>query len=249
MIITSRSNQLVKNILSLREKKYRRERGEYVVEGLKPVREAVASGRAVRLIVVSESYRGELFLPDLVQIVSDSVFEKLSEEVTPQGILAVLALEEEKLVPPAGNCLLLDGISDPGNLGTILRTANAAGYGDIYLRSCADPFSPKCVRAAMSGIFFVRLHIGEDEALSVALEGVPLICADMGGEDVFSFGAPDRFCLVIGNEGRGVSDEVRAACAQTVCIPMRPSCESLNAAVSAGILMYELAHGREHTRK
>lgn len=241
MIITSRSNQLVKNILSLREKKYRRERGEYVVEGLKPVREAVASGRAVRLIVVSESYRGELFLPDLVQIVSDSVFEKLSEEVTPQGILAVLALEEEKLVPPAGNCLLLDGISDPGNLGTILRTANAAGFEDIYLIGCADAYSPKCVRASMSGIFFVRVRSGAAEEVLSVLSDIPLLCADMDGEDVFSFEPPQRFCLVIGNEANGVSERVRSACSQTVKIPMRETCESLNAGVSAGILMYVLS--------
>lgn len=241
MIITSRSNQLVKNILSLREKKYRRERGEYVVEGLKPVREAVASGRAVRLIVVSESYRGELFLPDLVQIVSDSVFEKLSEEVTPQGILAVLALEEEKLVPPAGNCLLLDGISDPGNLGTILRTANAAGFEDIYLIGCADAYSPKCVRASMSGIFFVRVRSGGAEEVLSVLSDIPLLCADMDGEDVFSFEPPQRFCLVIGNEANGVSERVRSACSQTVKIPMRETCESLNAGVSAGILMYALS--------
>ena len=249
MLITSRNNPFVRRICSLREKKFRRESGEYIVEGVKQVREAVEARCDVRAVSVSESYSGDVYAPGLLTRVSDSVFEKLTDEPAPQGILAVLAIPGTQPSPPSGDCLLLDGVADPGNLGTILRTANAAGYGDIYLRSCADPFSPKCVRAAMSGIFFVRLHIGEDEALSVALEGVPLICADMGGEDVFSFGAPDRFCLVIGNEGRGVSDEVRAACAQTVCIPMRPSCESLNAAVSAGILMYELAHGREHTRK
>ena len=96
----------------------------------------------------------------------------------------------------------------------------------------------------MSGVFFVRLHTGTDAQLSAALSGVPLICADMEGEDVFSFSAPEKFCLVIGNEGSGVTQEVRAACSYTVRIPMRESCESLNAAVSAGILMYELCRGR-----
>lgn len=249
MLITSRNNPFVRHICSLREKKFRRENGEYIVEGVKQVREAVAARCDVRAVVAAESYAGDLFAPELLTRVSDSVFEKMSDEPAPQGILAVLAIPDTQPVPPLGNCLLLDGVADPGNLGTILRTANAAGYEDIYLRACADPFAPKCVRAAMSGIFFVRLHVGEEKALADALAGIPLICADMGGEDVFSFSPPSRFCLVIGNEGKGVSEEVRAVCAQTVCIPMRSSCESLNAAVSAGILMYELARGCGHTRK
>lgn len=249
MLITSRNNPFVRRVCSLREKKFRRESGEYIVEGVKQVREAVAAHCGIRAVVAAESYAGDVFAPDALTRVSDSVFEKLSDEPAPQGILAVLALPDTAPLPPEGCCLLLDGVADPGNLGTILRTANAAGYADVYLRSCADPFAPKCVRAAMSGIFFVRLHMGEDEALADALKGITLICADMGGENVFSFSAPDRFCLVIGNEGKGVSEEVRAACAQTVSIPMRPSCESLNAAVSAGILMYELARGRANTRK
>ena len=155
-------------------------------------------------------------------------------------MLALVRIPDCTPRPPQGKSLLLDGVSDPGNLGTIIRTANAAGYADIYLRNCADPFSPKCVRASMSGVFFVRLHIGA-EAVLAALRGMPLICADMRGEDVFAFDPPPVFCLVIGNEGNGVSAEVRALCGYTVKIPMRPTCESLNAGVSAGILMYELS--------
>ena len=244
MLITSRNNPFVRRVFSLREKKYRREYGEYFVEGVKQVREAFAGGAEVREVVAAESYSGEIFSEEKLTRVSDSVFEKLSDEPSPQGILAVLALPETEAAPPAGRSLLLDGIADPGNLGTILRTANAAGYEDIYLRACADPFAPRCVRAAMSGVFFVRLHTGTDAQLSAVLSGVPLICADMEGEDVFSFSAPEKFCLVIGNEGSGVTQEVRAACSYTVRIPMPESCESLTAAVSAGILMYELCRGR-----
>lgn len=241
MLITSRSNPFVRQVFSLHEKKFRREAGEYIIEGIKQVREAVSGGCDIRSVVVAESYGGDTFVQDKLVRVSDAVFEKLSDEPAPQGILAVLGIPACAAVPPRGRCLLLDGISDPGNLGTILRTANAAGYEDIYLRACADPFAPKCVRAAMGGLFFVRLHIGDDGALREALGGIPLICADMDGEDVFSFSAPDKFCLVIGNEGNGVTEEVRSVCSHTVRIPMRASCESLNAAVSAGILMYELA--------
>lgn len=244
MLITSRNNPLIKRVLSLRDKKYRREFGAYVIEGVKQVREAVACGCVIEQIICSESYTGDVFVPEKTCVVSDGVFEKLSEECSPQGILAVLSIPECKVSAPQNNSLMLDGIADPGNLGTIIRTANAAGYTDIYLRNCADPFSSKTVRAAMSGIFFVRLQIGNLDEIMHALAGITKICADMNGVDIFSYTAPEKFCLIIGNEANGVSREVREMCNVTVKIPMRESCESLNAAVSAGILMYELTTNR-----
>lgn len=241
VMITSRQNEFIKRVASLKDKKYREQCGEYIIEGIKQVREAVRSGQEIVSVVVSPLYRGEVFLPDRTVEVSEGVFDKLSEEAAPQGILAVLKIPKTELSPPSDSCLLLDGVSDPGNLGTIIRTANAAGYGELYLRNCADPYAPKCVRAAMSGLFFVRIYrISETGTL---FDGVPLICADMAGENVFSFRAPEKFCLVIGNEANGVSGAVRGMCAHTVSIPMRESCESLNAGVSAGILMYALSEG------
>ncbi len=238
-MITSRQNEFVKRVASLKEKKYRERYGEYLIEGSKQVREAVAAGKTVRHIVYAASYTGERFGAGEWSEVSDGVFEKLTSEASPQGILAVLALPAPALRPPAGRCLLLDGISDPGNLGTVIRTANAAGYADIYLKNCTDPYAPKCVRAAMSGLFFVDLFPFSLADRGV-FDGMPMICADMDGENAFRFAPPPKFCLVIGNEANGVSDEVRALCEHTVRIPMRKSCESLNAGVSAGILMYLL---------
>ena len=246
MVITSRNNPLVRRVFSLREKKFRREAGEYVAEGIKSVREAAASGAHIRLLVRAERVPAQDIAADGELVVSDGVLEKLSEEVLPQGVLAVVETFDRTAAPPRSPALLLDGVSDPGNMGTVLRTADAAGYTDVYLRGCTDPFAPKSVRASMGGIFRVRLHIGGDEALRAALAGVPLVCADMGGENVFRFTPPARFCLVVGNEANGVTEEVRAACAHTVRVPMRPVCESLNAGVSAGILMYLLR--AEHFR-
>ncbi len=245
MIITSRQNPLIKKIVSLKEKKGRREHGLYIVEGIKQVREALLAGCEVELAVFSENFSALSDFPCETAIVSQSVFEKLSEEKAPQGVLALVRLPECNMTEPTGNSLLLDGVSDPGNLGTILRTANAAGYEDIYLlNNCADPFSPKCVRSSMSGVFFVRLHIGSMPSLTSALQGIPLLCADMAGENIFRFTPPQKFCLVIGNEANGVSEAVRELCTYTVSIPMRHSCESLNAGVSAGILMYLLQQNR-----
>lgn len=246
MVITSRNNPLVRRVLALREKKFRRAAGEYVVEGLKSVREAASCGAHIRLLVRAERVPPQGIACDGELVVSDGVFDKISEEVTPQGVLAVVAMPPCTPAPPQGLSVLLDGVADPGNMGTVLRTANAAGYADVYLRGCTDPFAPKAVRASMGGLFRVRLHIGDDAALAAALAGVPLVCADMAGENAFRFAPPPRFCLVIGNEANGVTAEVRAACAHTVRVPMLGGCESLNAGVSAGILMYLLR--AEHFR-
>ena len=154
--------------------------------------------------------------------------------------MAVVQIPETDLKAPEGDCLLLDCLQDPGNLGTVIRTANAAGYGQIYLINCTDPYSPKAVRASMGGIFRVTLYRADRDEIFNILKGVPLICADMNGENIFEFTPPQKFCLCIGNEGSGISDEVSARADFTVKIPMRATCESLNAAVSAGIAMYAL---------
>ena len=196
------------------------------------------SGLEIERVFVSESYRGEA--DDSAIRVSDEVFARLSDEKTPQGILCVVKIPEKPLCPPRESCLFLDGISDPGNMSAIIRTANAAGYRELYLAECTDPYSPKSVRASMSGIFFVNLYTGERKEILSALAGVPILAADMDGENIFSFSPPAKYVLAIGNEANGISEEVFKAAEYTLKIPMQASQESLNAAVSAGIAMYVL---------
>ena len=246
MVIVSRQNPLVKELSSLREKKGRRERGTFLVEGVKMVREAFTAGMRVMRVVVRDDYAGETFLPPAAVLGRDA-FAAVSDEKTPQGIAAEVALPVCAVRPPEGNCLFLDGLQDPANVGAIVRTAVAAGYEELYLAQCADPFSPKSVRASMSGVFFARIMQGSREELLSAV-GVPLIAADMGGEDVFSFTPPETFCLAVGSEGSGLSEEVRGRARFTVRIPMDARTESLNAAVSAGILMYALRAGTYQRR-
>ena len=238
MIITSKSNSLIKDIIKLQaDKKFRIAQKEYIVEGIKPVKECVSAGCAVKKIVCTEDLSADF---DGVQIVSDSVFNAISSEKTPQGVLAIVALPENIIQPPEKSCILLDRLQDPGNLGTIIRTANAAGYNEIYAINCTDAYSPKAVRASMSGIFFVKFYSGNCEEILSALNGVPLISADMSGENIFKFNPPEKFCLCIGNEGGGLSSEIKVKSQFKVKIPMQETCESLNAAVSAGIAMYQL---------
>lgn len=238
MILTSKSNPFIRETAALKDKKGRRESGLFLVEGAKMVRECMRSGLETEAVILAESYAGEEF-PDAVRV-SDELFRRLSDEKSPQGILCRVRIPKRALCPPDGSCLLLDGISDPGNLGAIIRTANAAGYRQIYLADCTDPYSPKSVRASMSGIFFTEIYIAPRAEILGALSGVPVFAADMEGENVFSFLPPEKFALAIGNEANGISEEVRHEAEKTLRIPMRAEQESLNAAVAAGIAMYAL---------
>lgn len=242
MILTSKNNPLIKETAALKEKKARRELGLFLVEGRKMALECARSDFQIERVFLSESYAGDApFDESLTVRVSDEVFRYLSDEKTPQGILCRVRIPQIALCPPKGSCLLLDGVADPGNVGAILRTANAAGYTEVYMtETCADPYAPKSVRASMSGVFFTKIYQADKTALLETLKETPIVVADMNGESVFRFNPPKRFALVIGNEANGVSEEVRAQAAHTVKIPMSATQESLNAAVSAGIIMYVL---------
>ena len=242
MILTSKNNPLIKETAALKEKKGRKETGLFLVEGRKMARECQKSDFEIERVFVAESYDGEVdFSESLIVRVSDDVFRHLSDEKTPQGILCRVRIPDTPLTAPKGKCLLLDGVADPGNLGTILRTANAAGYTEAYLtKECADPFSPKSVRASMSGVFFTKIYRAERAEILSVLKDTPILIADMGGSNVFTYAPPKQFALVIGNEANGVSDEVKKVAFHMIKIPMQDTQESLNAAISAGIIMYVL---------
>ncbi len=233
MIITSKNNPLVKQTSALKEKK-----------GRKMALECVNSGFEIEKVIVSEHFAGDVSVfEDKVQLVSDDVIKHLSDEKTPQGIICLARIPDRVLKAPTGKCLFLDGVADPGNMGAIIRSANAAGYNEIYLtKECTDPYAPKSVRASMSGIFFVTVYIAErEEILNVfKTSQTPLIVADMDGKNVFNFTPPKKYALAIGNEGNGISLQTKENAAYTVKIPMAKTQESLNAAVSAGICMYVL---------
>ncbi len=236
-VIISKNNPAVKELISLKDKKFRKERGTFLVEGEKMVRDCQKSGLILRRIVVREDYEGELS-PSLV--LGKDAFKAVCDEKTPQPVLAEVEIPHYELRAPQTPCLLLDGVADPANVGAIVRTAVAAGYRDLYCIHCADAFSPKSVRSSMSGVFFARIMQGEREEILSVLEGIPLVAADMKGENVFAFSPPPVFALCIGNEGNGLSQEIFARAEYRVKIPMDEKTESLNAAVSAGILMYQL---------
>ena len=144
------------------------------------------------------------------------------------------------LLSPISNAIILDGIQDPGNMGTIVRTAIASGYSDIYLISCVDPFSPKAVRSSMSGVYFANFHKCSYDELFVAISNLELIIADFGGENLFGYQPKSKFALAIGNEGNGISQTLKERANTVLTIPMDSKVESLNASVASAIMMYEL---------
>ncbi len=246
MEISSRKNQEVQEIVRLRDKKYRDKTCLYLIEGEKSVREAISANVDIVKIVGTEellSSYADCKIP--LVFVTAEIADYMCDAVTPQGIVAVAKKPDNRLIAPLCNSILLDNVQDPGNVGTIIRTAVALGIKDIYLISSADPYSPKTVRASMSGIFNVEIHTGSYQEVLECLNGVPILSGDMHGEDVFYYKPPKKFCLAIGSEGKGLSDVVRKASSVAVKIPMSDKMESLNAGVSASILLYQLTFNQK----
>lgn len=246
--ITSRQNPLVARLRKLgNDKKTRRQEGAFLCEGHKLVEEAIRWNAGVETLVVAEGVEPPAGLPEMVRLVEvpTDVLKSMSTVDTPQGMLAVCRTPD--LTPPEGlipgRYLVLDGVQDPGNVGTVWRTADAFGAdGLILLPGCAEPFSPKTVRSTMGACF--RLPVWETglEELTALLAGADLpLYATALREDTADLRSADlsRAAVVIGSEGRGVSQAVLDACALTLKIPMRDRCESLNAAVAASVVLWE----------
>ena len=244
--ITSRQNPLCGHIKKLTSSRaYRRKAGEFVAEGPKLLSEVLAHGGEIRTLVYREGWTPPADLPGGVRLaeVPADLLAHLSDTEAPQGVLAVCA--QPGLTPPAvlpeGRCLVLDGVQDPGNVGTVWRTADAFGAAAlVLLPGCADPWGPKTVRATMGACFRLPVWEAEPAGLPGLLGDMPLYAAALG-ENTGDVREADltRAAVVIGSEGRGVSQEVLALCARTLKIPMRSRCESLNAAVAAAVVLWE----------
>lgn len=242
-MITSRHNaQVVRTAGLLANAKQRRESGEFAAEGHKLLYDAVAAGVEITLALAAEScVLDEKRLEGVrVERVSDSVFGAISTQRSPQGVIFT-AKRPVYTAPREGALIVLDGVQDPGNVGTVVRTAAAFAAGGVILtEGCADPFSYKTVRASMGGVFRIPV-------IECAPADLPAICAGrkltaaMPREDAKSArGLGDEYVPVIGSEGRGISDEVYALCDASFYIPMPGGTESLNAAVAAVIALWEI---------
>lgn len=252
--ITSIHNPMIQQLRGLQKARARREAGLFVAESAKMVREALALSLCRTLVV--ESGRQDEYADMIAQaegdgrevlLVSPAVMQAVSEAKTPQGVCCTAEIRPEPDMLAGERIVALDGVQDPGNVGTILRTADAAGFdGALLSDGCADLYGAKTLRATMGSIFRVPTKRTGDlpaALLELRARGYAIVATELGGEDFYEK-CPHRKCvLVIGSEGRGVSPEVRAAATHHLALPMRGGAESLNAAVAAGIMIYEMARG------
>lgn len=252
LMITSTANQQMKNLTAMMKKaKERKNRKAFVVEGPKMFAEApkewIINVYVAESFAASENHRKLLDGYDY-EVVADSVFRSVSDTQTPQGIIAVVQIPEYSLpqLMQEGNThlLILESIQDPGNLGTMMRTGEGAGISGIIMnRTTVDLFNPKTIRSTMGSIYRVPYLVTDDlEAtlLQLKQKGVQLYAAHLQGRagyDAFDYTKPCGF--LIGNEGNGLSEQIAAHADSYIRIPMEGQVESLNAAVSAALLMYE----------
>ena len=248
--ITSAKNPTIRELKSLSTRKGREAAGRFLVEGEVMLREALKCGLRIHDVLADEANAelAEAFAAAGARafVVPRSLLEGVCETKTPQGVCASFDVPAPLSVDEApARIVALDGVQDPGNVGTIWRTADAAGFSGLLLGpGCADPLSPKVQRAAMGSGFRVPYMLAEDlpaALMGLKARGWTVLASDLKGADFYRRPDPGaRFVLVIGNEARGISDATREAASALVKLPMRGGAESLNAAVAAGIMMYEL---------
>lgn len=246
--ITSRQNPLMTHLRKLASSRsYRKKSGEYLCDGTKLLAEALKWGAEVKTAVFSEGVDIPP-LPDGVRAVrvSEELMRSVSPMETPQGALFTVALPEVQLPETLSgkHYLVLDGVQDPGNVGTILRTADAFDCDGVFLvNACADLYNPKTARATMGAIFRREAYTVTAEELFALLRksGVPLYGTALR-EDTVPLAEANlaRAAVAIGSEGRGLSQQVLDECAKTLKIPMNPRCESLNAAIAATVVLWEM---------
>lgn len=242
--ITSRKNPLLQQVRRLlTSKKEREAAGLFVTDGTKLLREAVQWWHGLDTVILSDGVEAEV--PEGVNVVRvpGDVMESISPMQTPQGALFLCRLPEKTPFTPKPGMLLLDGIQDPGNLGTILRTADALDIPVALLEGCADLYSHKVVRASMGAIFrrAVQQVTWETAFDACKQANIPVAVTALSDRAVDLRQADtETMAVVIGSEGQGVREEILQAAQQELIIPMNPHCESLNAAIAAAIVMWQM---------
>ena len=250
--IESKENNLFKSTKKLKERKNRSKTNKYIIEGFRLVQEAFKAKVDVDYLIVTEDAKDKVneflgeYINDKIKIyeISNNLFKELISTENPQGILAVIKMNTMDLKSNGDFYLLCDKLQDPGNLGTIIRTAHAAGVqGIILTKGTVDIYNEKTIRSTMGSIFYIPIHY-DDENLSLVNElkgkGFDLVVTSLDTDkNFFEADLRGKVLLTVGNEGNGVSVEVLEIADTKVKIPMPGNAESLNVAVASSVIMYE----------
>lgn len=244
MLITSLDNDRIKNYIKLKDRKYRKKTNTFIVEGMHLVEEAIKEDLVIELIVEKDT-KISTSLP--IVYVTKEIINKISEMESPSNIMALCKIRESNII--GDKILMLDEIQDPGNLGTIIRSAKAFNVDTIVLSpNTVDIYNPKVIRATQGMVFHTNIVIKDliptiDE---LKQNGIPIYGTKVdNGKDVRELKANDKnkYCLIMGNEGNGVSKEILDKCDVYLYIKMNENVESLNVGVATSILLYELNKG------
>ena len=241
--ITSISNakiQEIKKLLISKTERY--QSGKFIAEGVNIVKD-IPDSYILALFMTQNTFEkyGDITKKcDNIFLVNDKVMGVISDTKSPSGVVAICGMPKENNLV-CDKCIVLDNLQDPGNAGTIIRTAVACGVKKIYCYGeCVDLYSPKVVRSSMGGIFFVDVQ----KLNSKSELNMPLYVLDMAGSNLFSLrDKPNKFALLVGNESRGVSKEMKEQADKLISLPMSENMESLNAAVSLSIALYQMING------
>lgn len=243
-MITSTQNSQVKDWRKLHTKKYRVKTNSFLIEGYHLIEEALKSGWVIEVIIVQDGIE----LPDWLaqqryQLVDPHVFAAISQTETPQGIAAVVKIKDTS-APLGDYLLLLDQVQDPGNLGTMIRTADAAGFSQVILgKGTVDVYNDKVIRASQGSIFHISIIEADLAELIPALHSQAYTVFASALEQTIAYdavGELDKVALIMGNEGSGIAPEILELADQRIKIPIYGQAESLNVSIAAGILMYQL---------
>lgn len=244
--ITSTSNERIKFLKTLKSKKGRNESGTYLIEGKRAVLDAINHNVKFKCLILEEGLNFQIYTDCDILTVSRHIIEALSETSSPEGIIAQaiipdLTFDINKIT---GLIVFLDRLQDAGNVGTIIRTCDALGAGAVVLsKDCCELFNPKTIRATMGSVFNIPIMMASDslETLNhIKKAGYTVYSAALKGEDFNKLNDlnSEKSCIIIGNEGNGVLDEILSISDKIVTLKMRGGAESLNASIAAGILIY-----------
>ncbi len=247
--ITSLENEFIKKLAKLKNAKYRKAFGLFLVEGERSVRDSLTKKERLDSIVMTESFyekNGDTYCDFPCIVTTDKIFSALCDTKTPQGILSVMRLPENSDTLSGVRFIYCDGIQDPGNAGTIIRSADAFGFdGVIFSKNSVDIFSPKVIRSSMGSVFHIPVYTDKDSGFlkEKQKEGFFLSATALHKKSVALKSATrkEKQIYIIGNEGNGVTDEVLSLSDELVHIPMAGQAESLNAGIAASVLMYEVS--------
>ncbi len=241
--IESSRNKIIKEIVSLKQKKYREQKKLFIVEG-----ERLLSEADPLYVLIREGYDGDTERFSNVYTAPAGVFDKAADTISPQGIIGVCKIPETYLsaLPKEPFVVILDRVSDPGNLGTVIRTADAAGADAVVLsEGCADPYNPKTIRSTMGSIFHLPVYRNINIAEFLKNSNIKTFAAHLKGKkSCFKTDMTGGTGIIIGNEANGICDDIAALATELVKIPMPGKAESLNASAAAAIMIYEAVRQR-----